>query len=284
MKNIYNYDVISGQNNLNVNTLTINQDLTLTGAPINSLLITDPNSNVIAFTNGPANYILAIDPLLIKPSWTNDIIVDRVQTNSMKIFGTQEGDILQVSNGDIARVAIGTTGQILTVGDTNNVQWQDLILPDPLSIQDLTLTTSLHINFGTGGKLFVDSNSKIVYSELTQNYQDNNSTNYTDIGLIVLSTYFSFSTVSGRKYCLSCNFGNGNSVPNISFINMKIGNTVIKSCSKYYAIIGLNDNIHFQYVFTANTTGLITVSLEGQTSTGQNTASNFTWLLSPLGN
>ena len=277
MKNIYNYDIVPEQNNLTVNTLTVNQKLTLNGATPNSLLSTDNTGSIIPFLSGPDNYLLSVDPSSNNPAWTNNIIIDRVQTNTFKIFGTSEGDILQVSNGDIARIPIGTTGQLLAVGDTNNVQWQDLILPDPLSIQDLTITTNLKLGLGFGS-LFVDGSNN-VYSESNQSFQDTNAVAYDTTGVFIISTTSNFTTISGRRYCLSCNFEVNNFPTAYSIFHMKKNGTALRTSISD----GQLDVIHMQYIFTETVTGLINVNLDAISSAGTATAGLCTWLLIPLG-
>ncbi len=281
MKSIYNYEVIPSQSSSTVADLTVTNSLTLSGAAPDHLLITDTGGLVTEFGNGPANYIMEVGLISGAPRWTNNLQVDHVQTNTIGINGTFAGDIFQVDplgSGNFARVPIGTLGQILKVGSGNTIGWGPLIVPDPLTINDLIVVTSLKLGAGMGqGKLFVDGSNN-VYADADQVYNDGSVIAYTTSETI-LFTNSSFSTIAGRRYSASINFENGNNYgTNFSTIKMYYNGSLVKQCVS----IGPGDLLHFEYNFTEGSSGIKTIAVSGQSSVGNCSATNCTIRLSPL--
>jgi hypothetical protein len=281
MKSIYNYEVIPSQSSSTVADLTVTNSLTLQGATPNELLITDTGGLVTEFANGPANYLLEVGQMSGAPRWTNVILPDHVQTNTIGINGTQPGDIFQVDpsgNGNFARVPIGTLGQILKVGSGNTIGWGPLIVPDPLTVNDLVVVSSLKLGAGMGnGKMFIDGSNN-VYAEADQVYNNNSVIAYST-SETVLFTNNSFQTYAGRRYSATINFENGNNYGvNFSTIKMYYDAGVVKQCVS----VGPGDLLHFEYNFTASTTGIKTIAVTGQSSAGNSSATNCTIRLSPL--
>jgi hypothetical protein len=278
-KTIFNKDVISNQASQTIDNLTVNDSLILNGAPANQLLITDTGGKVTVFPNAPANYTLIIDSNTLTPAWTNDVILQNVTTNTITIPGTTTGDLLVTddTNGTIDRLPIGTSGQVLTVGDVGRPEWQDIVFPNPLTLNNLIITTNLKL-YGGQGSIFVDGSSN-VYTERHQIYNDGGLINYsTTAGTI--SQYLSWNTVAGRRYKLSVNFSNGNTYPtNYSIISMRYDTSAVKTSYS----IGPSDIIHYEYIFTETVTGTHSSDLLAQTSAGTSTAANFTWSMLSLG-
>jgi len=283
MKNIFNYDTIPSQSSMTVNNLTVGNSLTLSGAQPNELLITDTGGLVTEFTNGPANYILEIGPTSLSPKWTNLIQPDHVQVNTIGINGTSAGDIFQVDpsgSGNFARVPIGTTGQLLKVGSGNTIGWGPLVVPDPMTINDLIVQTSIKLGAGMGlGKLFVDGNNN-VYGERDQYLNNYNIISYSTSQTVLFTNVTSpFNTIAGHNYLLSVNFENGNNYgTNYSTIQVIWKGVIIKQCVS----LGPNDILHFEYIYQETTTGSYTLEVVGQTNTGSSSATSCAMKLSPL--
>lgn len=147
---------------LEVNILRVNTNLCLTGLNVGSLLTnTDDGDDCInELTVGPANYLLSVDPSILQPRYTNNIDIDFVTTNELKINGTIEGDLLQVdAGGNIGRTALGSSGTILTSNGTV-AEWQPLVLPDPLVLNDLQINNSLVNN----GSVTYNNTNNITYT------------------------------------------------------------------------------------------------------------------------
>lgn len=148
MKNIFGTNNDQSSLNLNeitANKITVNSDLCLSGLNSGSIIINsnDGNDCVNELLIGPARYVLEVDQSTNIPAWTNNIKVDRIESNIIKYAGTQQGDLLQANdNGgsiELDRIPIGTSGQILTVNSlSNGAEWNDLNLS----------------NLGTNGGLF----------------------------------------------------------------------------------------------------------------------------------
>lgn len=128
-------------------TLTVQNQLNIAGFHKGSLLTNANNDDSLDELNvGPPYYILHVDPVDLIPKWTNVSQLDQLTLNTLKINGTIQGDLLQIGNSNqIERIPIGTNGQILTTNGSN-VSWQNLTIPDPLTINDLTVNNTATIN------------------------------------------------------------------------------------------------------------------------------------------
>ena len=78
---------------------------------------TDSNSDVVTFNNGPDRYLLEIDGTSHIPTWTNNILVDDITTNTMTINSTVIGDLLNIGDnvGSVERLPNGLNNQVLCV-------------------------------------------------------------------------------------------------------------------------------------------------------------------------
>lgn len=282
MKSIYNYEVIPSQSSSTVADLTVTNSLTLQGATPNELLITDTGGLVKEFPNGPANYIMEVGQMSGAPRWTNVILPDHVQANTIGINGTSPGDIFEVDpsgSGNFARVPIGTIGQVLKVGSGNTIGWGPIIVPDPLTLNDLVVVSSLKLGAGLGnGKLFLDGNNN-VYAESDQIYNNAGVIAY-NTAETVLFTSNSFSTTANRKYSVCINIENGNNYgTNFSTLRMYWNGTLVKQCIS----LGPDDVLHFEYNYTETVSGLKTLQITGQTNVGNSSATRCTFRVSPMG-
>lgn len=193
MKNIFLYDKINAQNEQSINNLTVNQSLTLTGANQNELLIIGANSNVQTFNNGPARSILEIDAATNRPAWTNNISIDFLTTNDVRINGLQRGDLL-VSNdntGLLDRLPRGPQGNVL-VSDDNN----------PQGLNYATIPQILNL---PKGNVFCDATGNL-FTDFPATGVNNNvqSLGLTETGLLtVLKVFF-----PNRLYKISASWNN----------------------------------------------------------------------------
>ena len=190
-KNIFLYNRVAAQNDIEVNKLKVNEQLTLTGADPNELLITDSNSNIITFNNGPSRYILEIDPINLKPSWTNTITVDDITTNTMTINNTQQADVIVIGDtiGSIARLPKGLNNQVLVVDNgTFGLNYK--------YIKDI-------IGLSTAGKIFIDAFGNFFteksYFGTSGVVAFTNSTTLYQLPV---------STIGGNKYTVTVSFNN----------------------------------------------------------------------------
>lgn len=139
-KNIFLYNKPStSQNDLQVNNLTVNQQLKLNGADPNELLITDADSNVVTFNNGPDRYLLEIDAATHTPKWTNNISIDAVTTNELRINNLQTGDLLVANEGPsvdgyLERLPIGFNDTVLSTNTISGFPLQYRYIPDILNL------------------------------------------------------------------------------------------------------------------------------------------------------
>ena len=127
------------------------------------LMIGDSNGNVDGLTLATTNDVLVANPSGNNlPGYTNALNVNTVSCNDLKINGLLNGDLIVGKTNDyVDRLPIGGSGKVLT-SDGSTPFWQDIILPDPLTLQDIVLTNSLKLNYLTNGVLFTDNTGLIV--------------------------------------------------------------------------------------------------------------------------
>lgn len=240
-KNIYLYNKINAQDNFEVNQLTVNQKLHLTGSTANELLITDANSDVVNFTNGPDRYLLEIDSATHAPAWTNNISIDDITTNTMTINNTQQGDVLVIGDtqGSVDRLPLGLNNTVLAVDTSGGY---------PLKYKSIDSILNL-----SQGKLFVD-NTGIIYTD---------QSSYGISGAVVFSSStvlysINKTVVNGRNYKASVSFNNiqssGNNTYTLNISDQTPLTYVTTSTSSQENII---------FPFTASFNGSATIQLVG---------------------
>lgn len=148
-------------NNLTLGNINVN-GICFAGASgvDGDILLLDENGCVEGLSVGANNDILTVRNNF--PTYSNEIIQNRVTTNTLVIPNTVAGDLIVFdSNETAARLPIGTSGQLLTT-DGNTVFWQDLIIPDPfvtngLQVLNLADINNLQANTGTINNLTAGS-------------------------------------------------------------------------------------------------------------------------------
>lgn len=162
MKNIFRTTTPDNQtlNEITTNKITVTEDLCLSGFGVGSLLTNDNDGDdcVNELPIGNQNNLLSVDPALLQPRWTNNITVDEVNTDSLKFISgtTVEGDLLTIDtdNETVDRIPLGATGTILTSNGTQP-EWQPLVLPEPLVLNNLTVNNEFRLPNQGNGKLVV---------------------------------------------------------------------------------------------------------------------------------
>lgn len=262
-KNIFLFNQISKQNDFEVNNLTVNQDLKLTGAESDCLLSTDANSNVVTFNNGPSRYLLEIDPLTLKPKWTNNILVDDITVNEMTINNTQQADLLVIGDG------LGSVER-LPRGPNNYVLCSDN-LTFGLNYKSIYQLLNLQ-----AGNLFAD-NSGIIYSEKPTTYTLFSSTFSTSTPILNVQ----HNVVINRKYKITCNFIN-TQLSGQNFYNLSVSSIGIL---KNYFTTTLQSSETLISFYTAINTGTDFISLTGthNPTSEVGTATRISLIVEPLG-
>jgi hypothetical protein len=266
-KNIFLFNKIGATNQLEVNDLTVNQDLKLNGADTDCLLKTDSNSNVVTFTNGPARYLIEVDGTTLKPEWTNSIRVDEIETNLIKINNTQQADILVIGDnlGNVERLAKGPNNYVLCCDDFNTFGLNYKSVYQLLNLQ--------------AGQVFSD-NIGFIYNEKTYTNLQPAENTFTTNSLLKSDNV---PVVVGRKYKITYNFistqasGSGTNVFDVyvQFIGL------VKS----YATPIQQNCETIIHVFTSPTSGLINIALTGghTPTSALGKAGNIMFLCEPLG-
>jgi hypothetical protein len=263
-KNIFLFNKIGAQNQMEVNDLTVNQDLKLNGADTDCLLKTDSNSNVVTFKNGPARYLIEVDGTTLKPEWTNNIKVDDITTNTMTINNTTQGDILVIGDGigSVERLVRGPNNYILC-SDDNTFGLNYKSIYQLLNLQP--------------GNLFADTNG-FIYSEKPYTAQQPATTSFFTNEYIKIDNV---PLVAGRKYKITYNFVNlQGSGQNLYTVNVStIGN--IKS----YVTTALQSCENVIHYFTSNVSSVVTISLiASHNPVNENgVITNIIFIMEPLG-
>lgn len=266
-KNIFLFNKIGAQNQMEVNDLQVNQQLKLTGADPDCLLKTDSNSNVVTFTNGPARYLIEVDGTSLKPEWTNSIKVDEIETNTIKINNTTQADILVIGDnlGNVERLVRGPNNYILCSDDnTFGLNYK--------SIYDL-------ISLPTG-QVFADQNGRFFTDRFFADQQIATTT-ITGTGLTILKQN-NVPLVAGRNYKLTYNYQLQQPDGQTVFIAEISGIGQVKSYTNS-SLSGIDTIVHY---FTANNTGLIQIRLQGIHVPSTNSycfCGNIVFIVEPLG-
>jgi hypothetical protein len=274
MKSIYNYEKTPNQGTTTITELTVTNNLRLTGA--NDGLLEVVGSNVGDIPNGPIRYLLEIDQSNNRPAWTNNIKVDEVETNTIKINGTSRGDLLVMDNSNEAsRLPVGSSGQILT---SNGItpEWQALILPDPFNLNDLTINNSLRISNLTNGFLYVNNTGNVSRVQ-NSHYQELLSYPISFTSLQTLIT-FPFNVISGFTYKVSVNFiHEANS-------NVTTYQIIIPSFAGKLITVSQNMPVTVFFIYTASFTGVQFMIVNGSVNTSISNASLFSFSAEVLSN
>lgn len=144
--------------NLNVDNSLITTGIQITGLSTHSILTTNNDTTVNSLIHGNNNDVLTCNGL--DPVWTNSLILQNLQTNTLKIPTTLNGDIL-VFNGssEAQRLGVGTSGQFL-ISDGTNPTWNDL--PNPLILGGLQLNGNAQLTSFPNRTLITDNTGFIV--------------------------------------------------------------------------------------------------------------------------
>jgi len=265
-KNIFLYNKITSQNTLDVNQLTVDQKLTLSGATPFSLLETDANSDVVTFNNGPANYVLEIDPTDLKPSWTNALTIDSVTLNSMHINSTSQADILCIGDNanTLARLPVGPNGYVVC-SDTSTFGLNYKSVSSLLNLSD--------------GSVFSD-NSGNIYSEKSSFGVSGATTFSSSTNLFTLNS----NVVNARNYKVTVSWNN--LINNGGSNTYTLSITGQSSITYVTSVASSQENI--STAFTANFSGSSSFQLIGGHSGGSaganGTSNKVTIIVQPLGN
>ena len=240
MKNIFRERNNQNQSldELTANKITVQNDLCLSGFNVGSLLTNtnDGDDCLNELTVGNGNNLLSVDPAISQPRWTNNITVDEVNTNALKFTSgtTQEGDLLTIDtdNSTVDRIPLGPSGTVLTSNGTQP-EWQAIILPDPLVLNDLQVTNSTNlapnitITTNNGQMNVVGNIVRFLPSYIYEELPITNSLT----GAIIGPTNLPWPTQIGVRYELSVTFqcvsvaSGGNDVTNRMVIRLRDGAT-----------------------------------------------------------
>lgn len=146
--------------NLNVDQTAIVSSLEITNINNHNLLVAGVNGAVNGLNIGNNNDILisnGTDAL-----WSNSLVLQDLQTNTLKIPTTTTGDLLVFDNNSQAqKLSVGSSGQFF-ISDGVNPTWNDL--PDPLIVGGLQINNNLEItNFPN--RTIITDNTGFVVSE-----------------------------------------------------------------------------------------------------------------------
>jgi hypothetical protein len=242
--NIYNDSNFSGQTNLpsdaNFSSVTSNSFIIPNGSEGDLLfLASDKEINGLAI--GPNKYVLASDGTI--PEWSNSLDINTMRAIQYNVPGTVHGDLFTVDNSkNLERVPIGNSGDILTSTGTE-FAWQPLDLPNPLSIENLTLTN------GTLNLV----NSKIVGLNNQFFFNAGNTVGTTpNIILEDVST----SVVQGFTYKI--HFWGKLIATSSTNLQLSVNNGIVAD-----AVFGASTSASFLYIYAPGFTGNLSIKING---------------------
>ena len=139
--NIYYDSNFSSQSSMptdvTFNSVTSN-DIVIPASNPGDLLFIGSAKQITGLAPGPNKYLLESNGSA--PAWTNALDINSIKAVQYTIPGTFHGDLFTVDSfNNLERVAIGMAGDILTCTGTE-FAWQPLDFPNPLSLQNITLT------------------------------------------------------------------------------------------------------------------------------------------------
>ncbi len=119
-----NYPTSATFTNIDTQDLIIRNGLRITGATKGGIVICENNLNDIGeLVLGPQDFVLAADQVSGLPIWRNNIIMNEIQTNQLKIPTITRGDLLVGQNTSfMGRLPIGANDTVLFSNGTD-VGW-----------------------------------------------------------------------------------------------------------------------------------------------------------------
>lgn len=211
------------------------------------VLFIGPQKQIDGLAIGPNKYVLESNGS--QPAWTNALDINSIKATQYTIPGTFHGDLFTVNAfNNLERVPIGGAGNILTSTGTEYA-WQPLDLPNPLSIQNLTLTNG---TLTLANSVISDPNKQFAIV-------DGVGGNISPAGAPVASA--NFNIVAGRLYKLHIwgKIINANPVSLTYYVNGALVND-----TTYFASGGVS----FVHLFVGASTGLMPVVINGVASSG----------------
>ena len=247
--NIYNDSNFASQSSLpsdpTFNSITTSS-ITIPAGSGGDVLFLAANKEVDGLAIGPNKYVMASNGTL--PEWTNALDLNSVKAVQFTVPGTVHGDLLTVDNSNnFERVPIGAAGNILTSTGTE-FAWQPLDLPNPLSIQNLTLTN--------GALTLV--NSKIIGAG---QYFFNNGGLVPGTYSLILEDTTSINVVNGFTYKI--HFWGKLVASNNSDLQLSVNGGIVSD-----VVCSGSTSVSFLYVHGSGITGNLPIRIYGSTISG----------------
>lgn len=228
------------------NSITSN-DIIIPASNPGDVLFIGPEKQIDGLAIGPNHYILESNGS--QPAWTNALDINSIKAVQYTIPGTVHGDLLTVNaSNNLERVPIGAAGNILTSTGTE-FAWQALDLPNPLNIQNLTLTNG---TLTLTNSVIVDPNKQYFYVAGT-------GANINPSGSTPISG--SVNVVFGRNY--KVHFWGKLINANPVSLTLYMNSVIISSIT-----IAATGPASFVLMYVAPVTGSIPVEITGVASSG----------------
>ena len=248
--NIFNDSNYSSQSAMpsdaTFNSMTSNNIVIPASTPGDVLFIGN-QKQITGLQIGPNKYLLESNGS--QPAWTNALDINSIKSTQYTIPGTTHGDLFTVNNlNNLERVPIGASGDILTSNGTEFF-WQALDLPNPLNIQNLTLTNG---TLSLSNSVIADPNKQYFYVAGTGG--NINSSGSTPVNGFV-------NVINGRIYKVHY-WGKMVSAVPVS-LSLALNGLIVDTFT--------NDGtspISFVLIWAAPTTGAISVAVNGVASSG----------------
>lgn len=246
--------------------------LKIDGLNNGDILISDASSNIDGLNIGPNKNVLVSNGT--QPAWTNAIDVNQVTSNSIKINGTSQGDLLTIDNtSNIARLPISISGYFL-ISDGTNPQWEPI--PDPFIMGSAQINNNLQLVSFPNQNLFTNS-SGFVVAERSQLHQLG-AKSFNSTSTQIYGTQ-SWAMTNNAWYKLSINLFTSNTVPFHGIVQLSDAITTIQLAAFNYDGNNLA-TVTLHLILKNNfATGTLAITIIAQTTSGTATLSDGTIFL-----
>lgn len=252
--------------NINSDTTAVFSSLALPNLSQNDLLLVGVSGAVNGLTPGNNNDVLKT--LSGVPTWSNDLILNNLQTNTLKIPGTTGGDILTFTNtSEAQRLPIGSSGTFL-ISDGIQPSWQSL--PNPLILGGLQVNGNFELTGFGNATLITDTAGFIVSERLQLANSPNSYVINTTPSVIYLNASWSFTQNAYYKISLYIDFTTSEEIQGDFTVNF------IKKLSIYTAKKDITNTYEIIYLHSGATTNSETIGITNlKTLAGSATVNSF---------
>jgi hypothetical protein len=248
--NIYNDSNFASQSSLpadaTFNSITSNS-ITIPAGNEGDVLFLAADKEINGLAIGPNKYVMASNGTL--PDWTNALDLNSVKAVQYNVPGAFHGDLFTVDGSqNLERLPIGAAGNILTSTGTE-FAWQALDLPNPLNIQNLTLTNG---TLNLVNSKIIGANNQFFFS---------NGGNITTTLSLILENTTSINVQTGFTYKI--HFWGKLVTSSNTNLQLSVNGGIVAD-----VVCGTSTSASFLYMHGSGVTGNLPIRIFANTSSG----------------